>query len=163
MSSPANSTYGIESNTAYASDLMSANNTADDLEAVDHDEGTRTNYDIPPPPVDLLHNSLEDAMESIRGFTKEHGYALTKLRSKKGKDGEVNKVYLQCDRGKHRTSHVQEQNRRRFIGTRRIDCPFSGILVHSKDMAHGYSKFAIRATTTHPLQLQLILPFVRMN
>jgi len=48
----------------------------------------------PLPPVDLLYNTLKDALQSIRGFTKEYGYIPTKLRSKKGKDGEVNKVYL---------------------------------------------------------------------
>ena len=73
--------------------------------------GTDVSHDIPPPPVDQFYDTLEDALQTIREFTKEHGYALTKLRSKIGKDGEVNKVYLQCDRGKFRTSRVQEQNR----------------------------------------------------
>jgi hypothetical protein len=53
------------------------------------------NHDIPPPPVDLFYDTLEEALEVIREFTKQHGYALTKLRCKEGKDGEVNKVYLQ--------------------------------------------------------------------
>jgi hypothetical protein len=91
-------------------------------------------YDIPPPPVDQFYDTLEDALQSIREFTKEHGYALTGLRFEKGEDGAVNKVYLQCDRGKSRTSRVQKQNRRRFRGTRILDCPFSGILIHSKDI-----------------------------
>jgi hypothetical protein len=61
---------------------------------------------------------------------------------KKGEDGEVNKVYLQCNRGKYRASHVQEQNRQRIKGTGRLDCFFSGILVRSKDI--GAWVFQIR-------------------
>jgi hypothetical protein len=45
--------------------------------------GTDVSHHIPPPPVDQFYDTLEDAWQSIREFTKEHGYALTKLRYKK--------------------------------------------------------------------------------
>ena len=95
---------------------------------------TDVSHDIPPPPAEQFYDTLEYVLQSIREFTKEYRYALTKIRSKKGTDGEVNKVYLQCDRGKFRTSRVQERGRQRFRGTRFLDCPFSGILIHSKDI-----------------------------
>jgi len=48
--------------------------------------GPGANHDIPLHQwTCLLYNTLKDALQSIRGFTKEYGYALTKLRSKKGK------------------------------------------------------------------------------
>jgi hypothetical protein len=97
-------------------------NEAGDEAAEDYTDETGINYDIPPPPVDLFYKTLDEALQSIQKLTKEHGYALTKLRSKKGKDGEVKKVYLQCDRGKSRASGVQEQNRRKFRSTRFLDC-----------------------------------------
>jgi len=92
------------------------------------------NHNIPPPPVYLLYDTLKGALQSIQEFTTERGYAPTKLRSKNGKDEEVNRMYLQCDRGKFCESRVQERNRRIFRDTRFIDCPFSVILVHSKDI-----------------------------
>jgi hypothetical protein len=70
-----------------------------------------------------------------------------------------------------RASRVQEQNRRRIRGIRCLDCPFSGILIHSKDI--GAWVFEIRnsghnhissSTSTHPslrkdeLNTHLILP-----
>lgn len=100
--------------------------------AEDNVEGITVNHDIPPPPVDLLYHTLEEALQSIREFTKGHGYALTTLRSKKDKDGEIKKVVLQCNRGKFRPSQVREQDRQRIKGTRRLNCPFSAKLVHSK-------------------------------
>jgi hypothetical protein len=96
MSPPVStSAYGTESDMQYASET-DENNGGEDEAADDNDgdEGTKTNRDIPPPPVDLLYDTLEDALGLIRGFTKGYGCALIKLRPKKGKDGEVYKVYL---------------------------------------------------------------------
>jgi hypothetical protein len=100
MSPPvSNSDYGAERDMQYANHEETAENHDSANEAAnnkDSDDGTQAAtiyYCIPPPPAGLLCDTLEDALESIPGFTKEHGYALTKLRSKKGKDGEVNKVY----------------------------------------------------------------------
>jgi hypothetical protein len=78
--------------------------------------------------VDQHYNNLEVALKTIREFTKDHGYALTTLRSKR-KGGEVYMVYLQCNRGKFRSDLiVAEQNRRRMKGSRCLDCPFKLIL-----------------------------------
>jgi hypothetical protein len=100
MSPPvSNSDYGTERDMQYTNHEETAENHDSANEAAnnnDSDDGTQAatiHYSIPPPPAGLLYDTLEDALESIPGFTKEHGYALTKLRSKKGKDGEVNKVY----------------------------------------------------------------------
>jgi len=71
------STYDIESDAEVLPE--------DDSKAAEdsHDEAD-VNHDIPPPPVDLFYDTLEEALEAIREFTKEHRYALTKPRSKKG-------------------------------------------------------------------------------
>jgi hypothetical protein len=71
----------------------SANEAANNNNSDDGTQAAIIRYSIPHPPAGLLCDTLEDALESIQEFTKEHGYTLTKLRSKKGKDGEVNKVY----------------------------------------------------------------------
>jgi len=81
---------------------------------------------------------------------------------KKGKDGEVHKVYLQCDRGKYRASHIQEQNRRRIKGTRRINCPFSAILIRSKDIGAWF--FEIRNSGhNHTPSSTSTYPFLRQD
>ena len=95
--------YGSESD---AGDGTAGNNDAVDEAADDNDVDNGTGANITPPPVNLLN---KDALQSIRGFTKERGYALAKLRSQRGKDGEINKVCLQCDGSKYRASHVEEQ------------------------------------------------------
>jgi len=60
----------------------------DDNGVDDGTGATGVNYDISPPPVDLFYDTLEDAL----GFMKVHGYALTKLRSKKARMGR--EIYL---------------------------------------------------------------------
>jgi hypothetical protein len=82
-----NSAYGSERDMQYTSHEETAENRDSVNGAAnnnDSDEGTATiHYSIPPPPAGLLYDTLEDALESIQEFTKEHGYSLTKLRSKK--------------------------------------------------------------------------------
>jgi hypothetical protein len=121
-----------------AADNMSARTetlgggAAEDEEAEDEVDGAIVNCDILSPPVDQHYNNLEVALQMIQGFTKEHGYALTTLRSKI-KDGEVYKVYQQYNSGKFRSPFkVAEQNRQRMNGTKCRNCLFSGTLVHSK-------------------------------
>jgi hypothetical protein len=95
----------------------------EDEAAEDEVDGAIVNCDIQNPPVDQHYNNLEVALQMIQGFTKEHGYALTTLRSKI-KDGEVYKVYPQCNSGKSRSPFgVAEHNRQRMNGTRCRNLP----------------------------------------
>jgi len=107
------------------------NDAADASEAVEDNDGTArtTIYFLHLWTCStILSKMLCNRSEDSRGNTD---MLLPSYDQKKGKDGEVNKVYLQYD---HRASHVQKQNRWRIKGTRRLDCPFSGILVRSKDI-----------------------------
>ena len=97
----------------------------EDEVAEDGVDRATVNYDIPSPPVDQHYNNLEVPLQKIQELTKEHGYSLTILRSKR-KGGEVYKVYLQCNRDKFRSALiVTEKNRCKMKGTRCLDCPFS--------------------------------------
>jgi hypothetical protein len=70
ISPPVNtSAYGTESDAEDAGETAENNDAADEAaDDNDGDEGTGTNH-------------LEDALKSIRGFTREHGYALAKLHT----------------------------------------------------------------------------------
>src|SRR5581483_10721361 len=51
------------------------------------------------PPSEQLFESIDKAMDFLYNFSKSRGYAVKKRRSKKGKNGLVKAVFLQCDRG----------------------------------------------------------------
>lgn len=121
-------------------------------------ESTDINYDIPPPPTDEVFPNFESAQETIRVFTKEHGYALSKLRSKTI-DGQIVKVDYQCDRGKRKTPRVSEETRKRKRQTKRLGCPFSatvglikkkgGWVIRVKDARHNHAPSSVENLTSH--------------
>jgi len=111
--------YGIESGTE-----------VEEAEGNGVDDGTGAtgvNYDIPLHLWTILSRGCFVIDSRVCMLLLSYG-------QKKGKDGEVNKVCWQCDRGKSRASHGQEQNRWRIKGTRCRNHPFSGISVHSEDI-----------------------------
>jgi hypothetical protein len=57
-----------------------------------------------------------------------HGFAVTTLRSKKNKKGEIYKIWLKCDRGgKYRARNLTPENQVRLTSSRCIGCPFSAV------------------------------------
>jgi hypothetical protein len=81
------------------------------------------------PPPDLLFRDLLSAIESAQTHASNHGYTVTKLRSKKNKAGLVYKVWLKCDRGsKYRARGLTDNSRLRLTSSRCIDYPFSAIV-----------------------------------
>jgi len=105
-----------------------------------------------------LYNTLEDVLQSIRGFTKEHGYALTKLRSRKGKDGEANKqgaaiaaniVHLMYSTYRNKTGGESKAQDAVIV-------PSLGYWFVQKTLALASSKLTIVDTIIYLLQLQRI-------
>src|SRR5579862_773812 len=81
------------------------------------------------PPLDLLFRDLSSAIKSAQTHVGNHGYAVTKLRSKKNKAGLTYKIWLKCDRGgKYRARGLTDDTRMRLTSSRCIDCPFSTVV-----------------------------------
>jgi hypothetical protein len=84
---------------------------------------------MPPPPTDQTYKTAEHAIKAINQFTKLHGYALTKRRSKvHASTKEVRKIWLQCDRGRQYKTRIDENQRVKKRTSRCNDCPFKAIL-----------------------------------
>ena len=80
-------------------------------------------------PTDQTYETAEHAIKAINQFTKLHGYALTKRRSKvHASTKEVRKIWFQCDRGRQYKTRIDENQRVKKRTSRCNDCPFKTIL-----------------------------------
>lgn len=124
----------------------------------EEDDEPEIYYDIPPLPTDETYPNLETVQEIIRIFTKEHGYALSKLRSK-SVNGKVFKVDYQCDRGKRLASRPIDGVPQRKRASRRLGCPFSatavllkkkgGWMIRIRDARHNHKPSPVENLTIH--------------
>ena len=102
--------------------------SADDDERSDQDTDDLSDL-MPPPPTDQTYETAEHAIKAINQFTKYHGYALTKRRSKvHASTKEVRKIWLQCDRGRQYKTRIDENQRVKKRTSTCNDCPFKTIL-----------------------------------
>jgi hypothetical protein len=58
----------------------------------DLDNENGLDYNLPPPPTDHDFNTLNEAVDTINKFTREHGYALTKRAARRTKKG----TFMRC-------------------------------------------------------------------
>ncbi|KAK9376442.1 uncharacterized protein V1513DRAFT_245649, partial [Lipomyces chichibuensis] len=86
-----------------------------------------------PPPPETVYPDLDTAKKSIQAWARMHGYAIRTQRSKARKNGDISKVFLQCDRGGQYTSrHHDESTRQRHLtGSCKTNCPFSVVVTES--------------------------------
>ena len=77
---------------------------------------------LAPPTNVQAFDSLEDLIIKVNEHAAPQGYAVVFGRTKKFKLGERRKAWLVCDRG--RKSHESSGQKRRHIGSRRIECLF---------------------------------------
>ena len=80
------------------------------------------------PPPDQLFSTKAELITAAQAHAAARGFAITILRSKKNKNGDIFKVWLKCDRGgKYRARGLNDENRVRLTGTRCIECPFLSV------------------------------------
>jgi hypothetical protein len=76
-------------------------------------------------------DTIKDEMNEWAG---PRGYCIVIRRSKKDNEGNVKKVYLCCDRSRESNSSINEENRRRgYTTSQRIQCPWACYLLRSSD------------------------------
>jgi hypothetical protein len=93
----------------------------------------------PPPPRGSLappedgqsFESLEEMIKRINEHAAPQGYAVVIGRTKKSKLGVRRKAWLVCDRGRKSTGPRGQE--RRHISSRRIECPFSVVVMRDGD------------------------------
>ena len=70
------------------------------------------------------YSSLDDLMHAVNTHAKAQGYAVTKRRTRSGKNG-INQAVLCCDRGRQYQSRIPLEFKQRSTGTRQTGCPFA--------------------------------------
>ncbi|KAK9489454.1 hypothetical protein V1508DRAFT_336233, partial [Lipomyces doorenjongii] len=85
---------------------------------------------IPPP--EISYCDLGTAKKSLQLSARTHGYAVRTQRSKFRKNGDISKVFLQCDRsGQYRNRLHDKSIRLHHTGSRKTNCPFSVVVTES--------------------------------
>src|ERR1700735_3872517 len=74
-------TFNMDSQSQAGRLVLYSDASADDDERSDQDTDDLSDL-MPPPPTDQTYETAEHAIKAINQFTKLHGYALTKRRSK---------------------------------------------------------------------------------
>ncbi|KAJ5855723.1 uncharacterized protein N7529_009667 [Penicillium soppii] len=78
---------------------------------------------MPLPPLTDTYNSPEEGIAAINAFGRNHGYAVSTLRSKTTKKGVKKTIYICCDRGRTYRDRGGEHKRQSI--TLAINCPFA--------------------------------------
>ncbi|KAJ8100838.1 hypothetical protein POJ06DRAFT_274617 [Lipomyces tetrasporus] len=97
------------------------------------DDGPGTPATSMPPPPETVYPDVDTAKKSIQFWARMHGYAIRTQRSKARKNGDISKVFLQCDRGgQYKSRHRDESTRQRHLtGSCKTNCPFSVVVTES--------------------------------
>ena len=82
-------------------------------------------HTFPLPPLDPQYDTPEQGIAAINAFARQHGYAVSTLRSKLTKKGLKKTVRLCCDRGRTLRERPHDgPERKRQTTLIAIDCPF---------------------------------------
>jgi hypothetical protein len=80
------------------------------------------------PPPDQLFPTQSDLINGVQAHAAAHGFAITTLRSKKNKDGNIYKIWLKCDHGgRYLTRGLTQDTRARLTGTCCIEYPYLSV------------------------------------
>jgi hypothetical protein len=82
-----------------------------------------------PAPPDATYRTETEAVQAIKTFAQDHGYAVITKRTNKGREGKIEAIYLTCDQGQVYQSTAKERQRE---PSRRTGCPFSIRISHHK-------------------------------
>ncbi|KAF7592881.1 hypothetical protein BBP40_012293 [Aspergillus hancockii] len=82
-----------------------------------------------PPPPDGQFTSEDEAVTSAQQFAKKNHYCLVMRRTKRGANGLMRAIYLECDQGR---IHKSESDGRRQVTSRRKGCPSSLLISYAK-------------------------------
>ncbi|KAJ5822445.1 hypothetical protein N7447_004785 [Penicillium robsamsonii] len=82
-------------------------------------------YTFPLPPLPQQYDTPEQGIVAINIFGRQHGYAVSTLRSKRTKKGVLKTVRLCYDRGRRLRNSPNSPTRKRETTSLAIKCPFS--------------------------------------
>jgi hypothetical protein len=117
---------------------------------------------MPLPPLTDTYNSPEEGIAAINTFARNHGYAVSTLRSKTTKKGIKKTVRLCCDRGRANRRSATAPKRQRETAILANECPFSMSLrlqdtiwiLTVESLTHNHTP---SSASTHPAQRRLEL------
>ena len=98
------------------------------------------------PFITKVYNIYQDLYIAVNIYTSKKAYAITTKRSKKNKKGELQKIWMQCDKG---GIFMAKEFGKRETTTRKDECSFT--IIATQDNKIGSWSLAIAdATHNHP-------------